>query len=70
MLMRNIGKLGADFTDLCHNIVYLAANPQIFLGHRRQARWQAPWQAPWQAKLSETFSPRGRMVRCRREVPA
>jgi hypothetical protein len=62
MLIRNIGKLRADFTDLRHNIVNLAANPQIFLEHGRHARWQA--------KVSETFSPRWRMVRCRREVPA
>jgi hypothetical protein len=50
MLIRNIGKLGADFTELPHNIVNLAANPLIILEHGRQARWQA--------KESETFSPR------------
>jgi hypothetical protein len=62
MFVRNIGKLGADFTDLCHNVVNLAANPQHFLEHGRPARWQA--------KVSETFSLRLRMVRCRREVLA
>ncbi len=62
MLIRNIGKLRADFTDLCHNVVNLTANPQNFLEHERQARGQA--------KVSETFSPRWRMVRCRWKVPA
>jgi hypothetical protein len=62
MLIRNIGKLGEDFTDLRQNVVNLAANPQILLEPGRQERWQA--------KVSETFSPRSRMVRCRWEVPA